>query len=141
MLCEDSSIIVDLRHQPQPKKDTFSKFFQATERYLSEDIGVAVQERRHGQELYLAKAVSLKDLHQRAKERVPEGTKIPLVKWMRYQFQPTNPHANTSKYYKGSMNIKIMVQKRQVSVLFCKTLHISNAGKKCAEKTHESIIL
>ena len=115
MLCEDPAIIVDLRHlPPQNKRDSFQEFFAETERYLSDDVGVAVQERRHGQELYLAKAVSLKDLHQRVKERVPEGTNIPSVKWLRYQFQPINPRANTAKYYTGLMNIKMMVQKRQV---------------------------
>ncbi|CAB4016007.1 Hypothetical predicted protein [Paramuricea clavata] len=66
-----------------------------------------------GQQLYPVKAVSLKDLHQRVKERVPEGSNIPSVKWLRYQFQPLNPQTNTAKYYKGKMNVKMMVQKRQ----------------------------
>ena len=115
MLSEDPDIIVNLRHLlPDKKKDSFRDFFTETERYLSEDIVVAVQERRHGQQLYLAKAVSLKDLHQRVSERVPPGTNIPSVKWMRYQFQPLNSRANTAKYYKGPMEIKMMVQKRQV---------------------------
>lgn len=126
MLSEDPGIVVDLRHLPPNKKqDSFREFFAETERYLSEDIGVAVQERRHGQQLYLAKAVSLKDLHQRVRERVPPGSKIPSVKWMRYQFQPVNPRANTAKYYKESMEIKMMVQKRQVSHFS----HSVHAGK------------
>lgn len=83
---------------------------------MSEDIGVAVQERRHCQQLYLAKAVSLKDLHKRVSERVPSGKNIPSVKWLRYQFQPVNPRANTAKYFKGSMEIRMMVQKRQVKL-------------------------
>ena len=45
---------------------------------------------------------------------MPDGANIPSVKWLRYQFQPMNPRANTSKYYKGNINIKMMVQKRQV---------------------------
>lgn len=115
MLSEDSGIVVDLRNLPQDKKkDTFRDFFAETERYLAEEIGVAVQERRHGQELNLAKAVSLNDLHKRVTERVPPGTPIPSAKWLRYQFQPVNPRANTAKYYKGTMEIKMMVQKRQV---------------------------
>ena len=115
MLCEDPGIVTDLRHlSPKNKKDSYHDFFAETERYLSEDIGVACHERRHGHQLYLAKAVSLKDLHQHVKERVPDGTNIPSVKWLRYQFQPVNPRANTAKYYKGLMNIKMMVQKRQV---------------------------
>lgn len=117
MLCEDTEIMVNLRHQsPDTKKDTFRVFYETTERYLAEDIGVACQERRHGEQLYLAKAVSLKDLHQHVKDRVPADTKIPSVKWLRYQFQPINPLANTAKYYRGTMNIKMMVQKRQVRI-------------------------
>ena len=115
MLSEDPSIVVDLRYFPPSKKqDSFREFFAETERYLSEEIGVAVQERRNGQQLYLAKAVSLKDVHQMVTERVPPGRKIPSVKWLRCQFQPVNPRACTAKY-KGSMEIKVMVQKRQVS--------------------------
>jgi hypothetical protein len=112
VLSEDPGILVDLRHtSPERKKDSFRPFFVECEQYLQEDIGVAVQERRHGQMLYLAKAVSIKDLHSRVKERMPEGANIPSVKWLRYQFQPLNPKANTSKYYKGNINVKMMVQK------------------------------
>ena len=82
-------------------------------------VGVACQERRHGQELYLAKAVSFNDVHKRVQELVPVGTNIPSVKWMRYQFQPIHPLAHTASYYKGAINIKMMVQKRQV----CYFLH------------------
>lgn len=74
MLSEDPDIIVNLRHLPPDKKDSFRDFFTETERDLSEDIGVAVQERRHGQQLYLAKAVSLKALHQRVPESIREGS-------------------------------------------------------------------
>ncbi|XP_014661883.1 PREDICTED: uncharacterized protein LOC106804973 [Priapulus caudatus] len=58
--------------------------------------------------------LSFEDLHHRVKERVPADTAIPSVKWMRYQFQPVNPRANTAKYFKRALNIKMMVQKRQV---------------------------
>ena len=112
MLCEDAEILVDLRHQPpDKKKDTFKEFFTETEKYLAENVGVACHERGLGEQLYLAKAVSIKDLHQRVKERLPAEAKIPLVKWLRYQFQPVNPRANTA-----SINVKMMVQKRQVRV-------------------------
>ncbi|XP_028416153.1 uncharacterized protein LOC114539744 [Dendronephthya gigantea] len=114
---EDAGIIVDLRNvSPERKKDTFAQFFQETERYLSEDVGVTVNDRRHGEQLYLAKALSFTDLHKRVAERLPEGTPTPSVKWLRYQFQPLNPNAVTAKYFKGTLNIKMMVQKRQVRV-------------------------
>ena len=74
LLCEEPDILADLRHQPKERKsDTFTAFFKEAEKYLAEDVGVACQERRHGEQLYLAKAVSIRDLHDRVKERVPEG--------------------------------------------------------------------
>ena len=85
--------------------------------YLQEDIGVACHDRRHTEQLYVAKAVSFHDLHTIIESRVPEGTKIPSVKWLRYQFQPLNPRAKTSIYYKDKIKIKMMVQKRQVGLL------------------------
>ena len=116
LLSEDSGIIVDLRNQaPANKSDKFSVFFEATEKYLANDVGVACHDRRHGEQLYLAKAISFSDLHKRVKDLVPEGTAIPSVKWLRYQFQAINQYAKTSEYYKGRINIKMMVQKRQVS--------------------------
>lgn len=122
LLSEDSGILVDLRNQsPSTKKDKFAAFFEAAERYLSNDVGVACHDRRHGEQLYLAKAISFADLHKRVKELVPEGTAIPSVKWLRYQFQPIHPNAKTSAYYKGRIKIKMMVQKRQVK----KRLHFT----------------
>ena len=124
VLSKDPGILVDLRHaSPEHKKDSFRPFFQECEKYLSEDVGVAVQEHRHGEMLYLAKAVSIRDLHTCVKERMPEDANIPSVKWLRYQFQPMNPRANTSKYYKGNINVKMMVQKRQViNTIICTNL-------------------
>ena len=117
LLCEDPGIVVDLRHQASGK-ERFKVFFAETEKYLSSVVGVACHERRHGEQLYLAKAVSFNDLHKRVKELVPEGTNIPSVKWMRYQFQPIHPLARTAAYYKGNINIKMMVQKRQVCTFY-----------------------
>ena len=112
---EDPGILVDLRQQPPDhKKDTYKVFFDAAASYIQEDVGVAVQERRHGNQLYLAKAVSFKALHKTIKGRVPEGTPIPSIKWLRYQAQPRYPNSKTAKLYHGRFNIKMMVQKRQV---------------------------
>lgn len=127
LLSGDPSIMVDLRHQSKEKESQFEVFFKATENYLKEDVGIACHERRHNEELYLAKAVSFRDLHDRIKSKVPEGTPVPSIKWLRYQFQPINPFANTAKYYKARIKIKMMVQKRQVFLLFfCICRYIEN---------------
>ena len=119
LMSEDQNIIVDLRNQPQEgKPGKYETFFKAVEKYLQDDIGVACHERRHNQELYVAKAISFPDLHARVKEKVADDVEIPSVKWLRFQFQPLNPNANTAKYYKGCIKIKMMVQKRQVYLFF-----------------------
>ena len=121
--CEDTSIIWDLRHVSKVNSsDQFKVFFEETEKYLSEDL--AVHERRHGSILYLAKAVGFRDLRVRVMERLPPETPIPSTKWLRYQFQAINPFAKTAKYFIGRLNIKMMVQKRQVYRMFI--LFISN---------------
>ena len=74
MLCEESGILVDLRHQLAERKSIlFTVFFKEAAKYLAEDVGVACQERRHGEQLYLAKAINIRDPHDRIKERVPPG--------------------------------------------------------------------
>ena len=75
LLSGDSDIMVDLRHQSASKESKYEVFFKATENYLQEDVGVACHERRHNQELYLAKAVSFRDLHDPSNQW---SLKIPL---------------------------------------------------------------
>ena len=78
--CEDASIIVDLRNQPQGDKEgRFNNFFAETEKYLSEVVGVACHERRHGEQLYLAKAVSFNDLHKRVRNVYQKALPFPLL--------------------------------------------------------------
>lgn len=103
LLCEYSGILVDLRNQPSRNTDSdrFKVFFEETERYLSNDAGEVCHDRRHDEQLYLAKAVSFADLHEHTEELVPEGPKIPSIKWLSYQFQPINPYAKTRSYDKG----------------------------------------
>ena len=117
LLCEEPGINVDLRCQEKTTtSDTFELFFKETEKHLSEDVGTPVHERRHSESLYLAKAISMKDLLRQVQAKLPSGTPTPSVKWLRYQFQPRHPNTNAAKHYKARMNIKMMVQKRQVNI-------------------------
>ena len=56
---EDPDIVVDLRYHNGRDKSEFDVFWQHCERFLNEDISVAVDDRHHGQithhlpELYL----------------------------------------------------------------------------------------
>ena len=99
--CEEPGLNVDLRRH-HGDNDQFKVFLEETEKYLTEYIGTPVHERRHSESLYLAKPISMKDLHQRIQERVPPSTPVPSVKWLRYQFQPRHP--NTCRWEGPSLS-------------------------------------
>ena len=70
-----AGIVVDLRNQaPNEKQDTYGakSFFAEAEKYLNEEVGVTIQERQHGEQLYLAKAVSFRDLHNIVSTKIPD---------------------------------------------------------------------
>lgn len=111
ILSEDDEIVVDLRHFNENNSNKFEVFFKAVETYLADKT--TVQERRHTDITYLAKAISFRDLHEQVSKLVPEGTAIPSVQWLKWQFHPRHPRTIAGKYFKCKMNIKMMVQKRQ----------------------------
>ncbi len=52
----------------------YDKFWDECEAVLNEDIGLAVDDRRHSEVSHLASAISVRDLHERVKARLPEGS-------------------------------------------------------------------
>ena len=110
---EDEDIITDLR-RGYKERDTFKVFFDECLKHLQGEAGVAVHERRHGEQLYIAKAISWPDLHKTVAAKVPEGTPVCSVSWLRYQGMPINSRINTAKHYRSRFKIKMMVQKRQL---------------------------
>ena len=63
-------------------------FWEAAERFIREDVGAAVDDRRHTTVTHLAKAISIRDFREQVKARVPDGTPIPSDEWLRLQFWP-----------------------------------------------------
>ena len=111
---EDPSTVVDLREVKH--KDTrtkFEVFWSEAQKYINEDLGVAVDDRRHGEVTHLAKAISIRDLREQVSHRCPPGTAIPSEEWLRLQFWPKTPKARVSLQYTGRLNVRFMVQKRQ----------------------------
>ena len=76
-------------------------------------MGVAVDDRRHGDVTQLAKAISVRDLCEQVSRRCLPGTPTPSDEWLRLQFWPKTPKANVSLHYTGRLNVRFMVQKRQ----------------------------
>uniref|UniRef100_U9T4T2 Uncharacterized protein n=1 Tax=Rhizophagus irregularis (strain DAOM 181602 / DAOM 197198 / MUCL 43194) TaxID=747089 RepID=U9T4T2_RHIID len=115
---EDPSIICDLRQNNGFKGTKFDTFWNEMNAYFNENLP-AVNDRRHGNVLYMPLAISIRDLRnifiQRLDEKFVPGTiLIPSEEWIHLQFQPTNPIAKSAKQYTGRFNIKFMVQARQL---------------------------
>ena len=81
---EDPNTVVDLREVKN--KDSRTKFevvWSEAQKYMNEDLGVAVDDKRHGEVTHLAKAISIRDLKEQVSQRCPPGTAIPSKEWLR----------------------------------------------------------
>ena len=111
---EDPSTVVDLREvRSKESKTKFNVFWDEAQKFINEDLGVAVNDRRHGEVTHLAKAISVRDLREQVSRRCPPGTPIPSEEWLRLQFWPKTKNASVSMHYTGRLNVRFMVQKRQ----------------------------
>ena len=95
------------------RKTKCDVFWNNAEMFLSEDIGMAVDERRHSQVTHLAKAISIRDFREQVEAKCPEGTPIPSDEWLRLQFWPKTPKARTALHYTGRLKVRYMEQARQ----------------------------
>ena len=94
---EDPDVIVDLRELNANGRDCFKVFWEKCSLYLSECT--SVQERRHDFVVYMAKAISIRDLIQEVTKLCPEGTPISSISWVQLNFYPRNPRASSSARY------------------------------------------
>ena len=109
---EDSDVVLDLRRENRGQESQYDAFWSECQNYLSEDIGIAVDERRHGNVTHLARAISIRDLIEQVKARCPEGTLIPSHEWCRLQFWPKT-RTHMSLHHTGKFALKFMIQQRQ----------------------------
>ena len=111
---EDSQTVFDLREVRTSHNVTkFDVFWEEAAKFIEEDVGTAVDDRRHGTVTHLAKAVSIRDFREQVKTRVPDGTPIPSEEWLRLQFWPKSKKTRTALQHTGRLNVKYMVQQRQ----------------------------
>ena len=111
---QDPKIVDDLRHHNPGRTPIYEIFWEECRKYLEDTVETAVDDRRHGETTHLAKAISVRDLLQQVSARCPEGTEIPSKQWLRLQFWPKNPSNKNSLQYTGKLNVKFMVQARQL---------------------------
>ena len=111
---DEPSTVTDLREVKHPEHKTkYDVFWNKAEIFLNEDIGTAVDDRRHSQVTHLAKAISISDFREQVEAKCPEGAPIPSDEWLRLQFWPKTPKAGTALHYTGRLKVRYMVQARQ----------------------------
>ena len=65
---EDPNTVVNLREVKNKESRTrFEHFWSEAKKYINEDLGVDVDDRRHGEVTHFAKAVSIRDLREQVK--------------------------------------------------------------------------
>ena len=62
---------------------------------------------------HLACAVSVQDLREQVKARLPSEISIPSIEWIRLQFWPKTPKARTTLQHTSRFKVRFMVQQRQ----------------------------
>ena len=62
----------------------------------------------------MSKFFSVRDLIEKVKARIPEGSPILSVSTVIHSFTPPNMHAKTAQYYNGKINLKFTIQRRQL---------------------------
>ena len=79
------SIIVDLQEFNGHQTDHYKVFWENSASYLQECT--AVHDRCHDSVVFMAKAISTRDLIVQVKH-CPDGTPIPSESWVRFNFCP-----------------------------------------------------
>ena len=69
---EDPQTVFDLREARSTKGTTkFDVFWEEAEKYINEDVGAAVNDRRHATVTHLAKAISIRDFREQVEPEYP----------------------------------------------------------------------
>ena len=120
---EDPELIYNLRVNNKGQPEKYEKFLEVCQTYINSTVDTATDDRRHDSTstndnettvvTHLATALSIRDLYDEVKKRVPEDCPIPSIQWLRLQFWPRKSTAATSKYFSGKLKLKFMVQSRQ----------------------------
>ena len=109
---ENLDIIPDLRVH-NGTISTWHIFGDNCNQFLNEDVGIAVDDRRHAQVTHLARAISIRVFTAQVKAKCPNGTPIPSEVRVRLQFWPKTRKAKASLQHTGCFTLKFKVQQRK----------------------------
>ncbi len=110
---EDPDIVIDLRELQRGRASKFDRFWDECAKFLQEEVGLAVDDRRHTEVTHIACALSVRDLREQVASRCPADTFIQSRSWICLQFWPKSAHAKSCVHYTGRFSVKYMVQARQ----------------------------
>lgn len=82
---EDPDIVADLRHINTGSKSKYDHFWEECSKFLEQQVGTAVDDRRHSDVTHIATAISVRDLRDQVAAKCAEGTPIPSIEWLRLQ--------------------------------------------------------
>ena len=111
---EDPQTLTNLAEVTNEERKTkFDTFWSECSKFLSEDVGLAIDDRRHTSVTHLAKAISVRDLLEQVQAWCPPDCPIPSPEWLRLQFWPKIPRTHAALHYTGRLSVKFMIQQRQ----------------------------
>ncbi len=79
---EDPDIVTDLRSIQSGKKSQYDYFWAEVDKFLQEDVGLAVEERRQSQITHQARVISVRDMLQQVTDRCRPSAAIPCRSWL-----------------------------------------------------------
>lgn len=83
---EDPDVVIHLRQLNSGSKTHYGTFWDECKKYLEEDVGIAVDDRRHSDVIHIAKAISIRDFSVQVASRCRESTAVPSVEFVQLQF-------------------------------------------------------
>lgn len=111
---ENPNTVIDLRSlNSSTGRAKYDVFWDNCSRVLNEYVGTAVDDRRHGQVVHLAQAISVRDFRDQVERQCPAGVPIPSLEWIRLQFWPKSSQSKQSCHYTGRLDVKFAIQRRQ----------------------------
>lgn len=93
-------------------KTHYGTFWDECKKFLEEDVGIAVDDRRHSDDIHIAKAISIRDFPDQVASRCPESTAVPSVEWVPLQFWPKNHQRNSALHHTGRFKVCSKFQQR-----------------------------
>lgn len=112
LLGQDPDLVIDMRHLNKGRpNDTFNAFFEALEKEVQSLM--AADERRHNVE-HVSHFISVPDLINQVKTKIPEGSPLPSEATVLLSFVPKNSHHKVAKLYQSRIPLRMTVQTRQL---------------------------